>query len=705
MELNKQYWNKLVFMVLFFIGLKASISFASGAASSNWSVNKQQIMLSTNSGTPATFFAKGIIYEPIPIGFSDGSTFVDVYHKEWRALYKRDIPILRAMGVNNIRVYGFFGYPPTYGQDKSLSKEKNIFNTLKENYKNCINSTTGEPLSDQSQCVSYWDKAPWDHREFLDELWNDGVDPIYLLAGIDNESIGLFFPKGTKKGGNTQPTTGTVGYLGYKNYQNFYTNLIAWLGRKYGDHPALLGFALFNEKNDGRWDNPTFWNLINGYANQIHGDENFNGKLVGLALQTSAADVKKYMSNTYVLKSSVDFWGVNLYPVSNYGDKYATYVKQNPNKAKPLMVTEYGALSVTHDPDVAGWPGCGSSCPVGNETATNEKNASKEIIKNYQAVNNASYSFFNGFYYFEYSDEWWKMKKPGTGKAITDENTEHLWIHDLGNASGGGDSASGYWDEEWWGVLAAQRTGYDVQSFQRNSYKNNHTAWIDGAQYYKTPLDYLIPRDQLLTLTQLYTNDKNKTLSDVPTQWTLTLSNMTPATTVAALYAYESQPQPNQVYQATYKVGPGQKAAMALPANTQSLIIYNAEQDSWIPICKNIASKLANNNGATLYVSKSSSTYVCGFTKPTPPKYSCSNLTTQYPVYCQAIPGKDYGPALTWGCGAGGVNCGIIASGGLYSSCSGAEKFTWMASRYYHLQASPTASDCSFGGVGALATQ
>ena len=695
---NSKWFATLLVQLVFLFSIvgQATLVSASGAPTSIFYTENQQIKYSLNLGTPMPFYGKGIIYEPIPIGFSDGSTFVDVYHEQWRALYKRDIAIMRKMGINTIRIYGFFGYPPTYGQDKSIPSTSNLFNTLSDNYNHCINSTTGDPKSSQNDCTNYWNSAPWDHSEFLDELWNNGVDPIYVLVGIDNESVGSFLPNGTTAGGNAQPTTGVSGYLGYKNYVNFYTNLISWIGRKYGSHPAIMGFAMFNEKNDGRWDVGPFWDLINGYAKQIHNDSNLDGKLAGLALQTSAADVPNHMSNSYVLNSKVDFWGVNLYPISNYGDNYASYVTANPDKAKPLMITEYGALSVTHSPDVAGWPGCGKACPVGKEKTANEQKATTDIGKNYAKATNPAHPFFNGFYYFEYSDEWWKMKKSGTGKTIDNENTDHLWIHDLGTAAGGGESASGYWDEEWWGLLAVQRTGYDV-SFDKNSYQNNQVAWIPGAAYYKTPPDYLIPRPQLAKLVQLYTGDKNKTLADIPTQNTFTLSNATSSTNIAALYGFEKTPASDKTYQATFDISPGKTAAVAMPANIQSFVIYNT--NSWVPLCTNLASGISSHAGATLYVSEVSGDYTCGYTKPAPITVDCNDLATNYPASCAPIPGKNYGPGITYGCGHG-VHCSLIATGGKYNSCSAAQKFGWVASQYYFLQTTKSASDCSFGGVG-----
>jgi hypothetical protein len=80
------------------------------------------------------FLMRGVCYNPIPIG-RDGSKppHGDFYTRDWSALHRRDLPKMRAMGANCVRVYGW---------------------------------------------------APGaDHTEFLDLAWNSGVDPIHVLIG------------------------------------------------------------------------------------------------------------------------------------------------------------------------------------------------------------------------------------------------------------------------------------------------------------------------------------------------------------------------------------------------------------------------------------------------------------------------------------------------------------------------------------------
>jgi RimJ/RimL family protein N-acetyltransferase len=82
------------------------------------------------AGTP--FQMRGICYNPVPIGL-DGrqAPHADFFTPAWRELYLRDLPKMRQMGVNTVRIYGW---------------------------------------------------APGaDHREFLDLAWNSGRDPIRVL--------------------------------------------------------------------------------------------------------------------------------------------------------------------------------------------------------------------------------------------------------------------------------------------------------------------------------------------------------------------------------------------------------------------------------------------------------------------------------------------------------------------------------------------
>ncbi|WP_152630664.1 hypothetical protein [Thalassospira sp. HJ] len=706
------------------LSLMANATYVRASSTSDWTVSGQTIQLNGEN-----FFGNGIAYEPVPIGSSDGSTMVDTYHEAWRTVFMRDIPIMRKMNINTVRVYGFWEHAPT--QDNLIA-----------NYNNC-----SEDKGSPSQCEDFWGVSQkcleketakgcgdlWSHKEFLDELWNKGNDPIYVLIGVSAPgAIGTIFP----------PTL-PGGAMGYKNRRNFMKNNLKSIGARYPNHPAIMGFALLNESNVGRWSNSKpanvdYWQLVNSLTNQIHEDSNFDNKIVGLALQASSGEICATsnptsksacesnpgpMQQMQVYESAVDFWGVNLYPVSSYQQKdnfgavYQTYVEilkgLNPSiTAKPLLVTEYGALSVQHDPKgEAGWPKCKDSCPRGVEKAKYERFAMDQLCVNFNAV--TSYPFFNGMYYFSYSDEWWKSEP------------DHVWDHDVGSASGGGLSASGFWDEEWWGVFAAQRTGYDVDTkWVTSSYPSNSFNWPSYDAYYQTPLDYLVPRPQAALLSLLYgdanydctmSNTTKSTppkkgfkpsesnvsaaLEALPTQIPFTIKNLT-SSSIAALYGYEASPI--QTYQATYPTGPGMRAVAAMPANIQSFVLYQTDTTSgsaWVPIkCngddKNLAGKITNSYaGQTLYVVEGEAgTISCTTTAPA--KGSCSDLVSSE-AQCQAVVGSDFSAALGWGCGEGRVDCTTINTAP-YKGCSADMKFSWMASKYYSAQEKPTASDCKF---------
>jgi hypothetical protein len=81
------------------------------------------------------FTVKGVVYAPVPIGDDpDLTPYGDYFTSAYRALYDRDLPLLRAMNANAVRLLG-------------------------------------------------WDPAA-DHTEFLNRAYNGGADPIRVIAGF-----------------------------------------------------------------------------------------------------------------------------------------------------------------------------------------------------------------------------------------------------------------------------------------------------------------------------------------------------------------------------------------------------------------------------------------------------------------------------------------------------------------------------------------
>ncbi len=86
------------------------------------------------NGTP--FAVKGVVYSPVPVGEDPNlaAPYGDYFTEPYGALHERDLPLLRTMGANALRLY-------------------------------------------------HWEKTAG-HSHFLDRAFNGGVDPLYVIAGF-----------------------------------------------------------------------------------------------------------------------------------------------------------------------------------------------------------------------------------------------------------------------------------------------------------------------------------------------------------------------------------------------------------------------------------------------------------------------------------------------------------------------------------------
>ena len=102
-------------------------AFASASVAATLTITNREIRLDGGR-----FIMRGMCYNPVPIG-GDGRLrpHGDYFTKEFRAIYGRDLPKMREMGVNTVRVYGWM--------------------------------------------------PGADHSEFLDQAWNGGHRPIRIL--------------------------------------------------------------------------------------------------------------------------------------------------------------------------------------------------------------------------------------------------------------------------------------------------------------------------------------------------------------------------------------------------------------------------------------------------------------------------------------------------------------------------------------------
>lgn len=236
-----------------------------------WSVaaDHRTIEVSIDGGPPTPFVVKGVGYSPRPIG--DGAaglpgsdyfwgdpanlTYGPIWFRDlWGATYNRPgltrpEGILRQLGANSIRTYAWWKWVPTdesvYAQWRTLDWD------------------VGPPVRlGDSRAPRGFAPAPAHDGgdQFLDLCWNHGVDPIYVVIGISIDPW-MAFP------------SANPGWTSWRDNQAFIRRTTQWLARRYGYHPAVMGFVISNETNlrgpAGTDRYMDYWNYLNSLGAEI----------------------------------------------------------------------------------------------------------------------------------------------------------------------------------------------------------------------------------------------------------------------------------------------------------------------------------------------------------------------------------------------------------------------------------------------------
>ncbi len=99
--------RQTIIAVLYIFGAVLQLALAQ----STFTVQDRQILL---NGAP--FTVKGVNYSPLPPGTTPAeyTEWGDVFHRDFNVVHTRDLALMRAVGVNNIRVYQILlAYPNT----------------------------------------------------------------------------------------------------------------------------------------------------------------------------------------------------------------------------------------------------------------------------------------------------------------------------------------------------------------------------------------------------------------------------------------------------------------------------------------------------------------------------------------------------------------------------------------------------------------
>ncbi len=319
-----------------------------------------------------------MVYSPSPIG---QTTFDSPLKDSNVAIWSRDLPLMRAMGVNAIHVYNVT--PPPYDTQYNVGGITN----------------------------------------FLNAAWNGGVNPVYVIMSV-------YFTPDVLVNASGGVNTNSVNSLAQQYHD---------LDAKYAAYPAVMGTAISNELGATNYiGNPNWWaafNQIATAAKQGFRDGGDGSKIV----TTSEADGNLIVVQTGEANhAAVDVWGVNIYRGRTFTNLFSQI---QAFTSKPVMLTEYGSTAAYHPGYTGSYTygtgptALGACNPVPNPPSSYNGITSQTDVaelpdtgnggRNMAALvdyvtNNAAllYSGYqnggvvSGGFYFEWLDEWWKAGNP-----------------------------------------------------------------------------------------------------------------------------------------------------------------------------------------------------------------------------------------------------------------------------------------------------
>ncbi|MEW6110781.1 MAG: hypothetical protein AB1664_01515 [Thermodesulfobacteriota bacterium] len=337
-----------------------------------WTVSGRTILL---NGKP--FFAKGVNYSPTPVGGSyNWDPFGDWFTRSWRGIHERDLPLIREMGANSIRIHSLFAFPPTNANYEIAAK------------------------------LDFDSPKAADHTDFFNKAWNNGQNPLYVLITIPMDKLRGFYQ-------GDDPARREESRRVYR----FYEKLAAWAARKYGSHPAVMGFSVGNECNDvlDLPGNPIFWERIEKLARIVK--TNAPDKLVtSVWFPQPKEHFLKYPR--LLLDEYFDVIGINLYngPLKNseFWELYNSWAAEH-GLNKPVLVTEFGTPACLHTND-------GRVEETAQSLALQAQwvlSLWKQIV-DHSVLSDPVRGITSGGFVFAWSDEWWKTRDQRGHAAIQD---------------------------------------------------------------------------------------------------------------------------------------------------------------------------------------------------------------------------------------------------------------------------------------------
>jgi hypothetical protein len=344
------------------------------------------------------FTFKGVNYAPSPINvIPDYEPWGDYFQDGWQAIWDRDIPAIKEMNANTLKLYGM----------------------------------TAFKWSDPT-------KKKVDHSAFYTMLHDNGLYVIPMVWFDWNYMKNVYNPS------NWDGTDVAVAWK--------------WMVAEAKQYPAVIGYCVSNEQNPG-WlaSDRSYW-IDHTYDLVSHVKDMDPDRMTTISLQddNQAGTGTKEVHNWNDLMPKLDAWSICLYRANisqaiGFTDIFNTYEANTAVNKKPMIVSEFGCPASLHNPP---------SDPNAVQLLPANANATAEYIRicwngapvyHDDIMSNLAYNASGvhkvcvGGFVFEWTDEWCKGDK-------------QAWLHTGDNAPNP-NYPGGSGDEKWFGINGVETVG------------------------------------------------------------------------------------------------------------------------------------------------------------------------------------------------------------------------------------------------------
>lgn len=266
------------------------------------------------------YYIQGVCYSPVPIGESPvfEEPFGDYFTDDYAYMWKRDFPIIKAMGANTIRIYGWNVAADHFGfLNMVASYGLRVMTTF---YAGTTNEWSHYTPEIRQSLIVNWTREVnkygdhpailmWSFGNELNGPWNGLVPDLSTENNCKYTELGCFNKP------HPDPDCINATRCMYQGLYGFINDAIK-AGRRYSSRPVASGFADID------------------YTVTAHDSVS-----------------KVFLMSDLI--PEMDAWAMQLYRGQSFGAYFSQFSQNSAKFPKPLLITEYG-VDAFNDP--CGWP-------------------------------------------------------------------------------------------------------------------------------------------------------------------------------------------------------------------------------------------------------------------------------------------------------------------------------------------------------------